>query len=64
MLRILLFHQKQCLNIYYHFWRDHESSGFQKLAVNKWICRKLCHYFLIKSNLILIYFRNKVISGE
>ena len=24
------------MNIYYHFWRDHDSSGFQKLAVNKW----------------------------
>ena len=26
--------------------RDHESSGFRKLVVNKWICRKNCVYFL------------------
>ena len=26
--------------------RDHESGGFRKLAVNKWICRKTCDYFL------------------
>ena len=26
---------------------DHKSSGFQKLVLNKWICRKTCDYFLI-----------------
>ena len=25
---------------------DHESSGFRKLAVNKWTCRKNCDFFL------------------
>ena len=36
---------------YYHlvpteiFRRDHERSSFQKLAVNKWICRKNYDYF-------------------
>ena len=29
----------ECMNISYHFRRDHESSGFRKQAVNKWICR-------------------------
>ena len=28
------------------FRRDHESSGFRKLAVNEWICRKNGNYFL------------------
>ena len=26
---------------------DHKSSGFRKLALNKWICRKTRDYFLI-----------------
>ena len=29
------------------FRSDHESSGFRKLAVNKWICRKNMIIFLI-----------------
>ena len=28
------------MSIYHHFRRGHESSGFRKLAVNKWICEK------------------------
>ena len=38
------------VSIYHRFWRDHESSGFRKLAVNKWICRKNCDYLLIFGN--------------
>ena len=40
MLRALVFYQKQCMRIEYHFRRDHESSGIRKLLVNKLICRK------------------------
>ena len=28
----------KCKSLYYHFRQDHESSSFQKLAGNKWIC--------------------------
>ena len=38
------------MSIYHHFKRDHESSGFLKLAVNKWICEK---------NLRLIFLKKK-----
>ena len=30
----------ECISIEYHFRPDNEISGFQKLAVNKWTCRK------------------------
>ena len=33
----------ECMSIYYHFRRDHESSDFSK---NQWFCRKMCYYFL------------------
>ena len=48
MLQISLFYQKQnvCMGIYYHFRRDHGSSAFRNLAVNKRVCQKICDYFL------------------
>ena len=36
----------ECKSIYYHFKRDRESSSFQKLARNKWICWKTCDVFI------------------
>ena len=36
----------ECISIQYYFRRDHESNGFRKPGVNKWICRKSCDYFL------------------
>ena len=30
----------ECKSIYYYFRRDHESTSFQKLARNKWICQE------------------------
>ena len=35
----------ECKYIYYHYWRDHESSSFRKLARNKWICPEICDFF-------------------
>ena len=46
MLGVLVFYQKQCISIYYHFRHDHGSSGFRKLARSKWICQRNCDYFL------------------
>ena len=48
MLRIFLFSQKQNVwaFIYYHLRRDHESSDYRKLAINKWICPK--KFWLLK----------------
>ena len=40
------FIKSRMYSIYYHFRRDHENSGFRKLAINKWICKKNCDYFL------------------
>ena len=51
----------ECKSIYYHFKRDRESSSFQKLARNKWICWKTCDVF-IKFRLqktTLFYFTGK-----
>ena len=37
-------------SIYYHFTHDHKSSGFRKLARNKWICWEICNFFVIKTH--------------
>ena len=37
------------MSILFHFRRDGETSGFRKLVVNKWICRKSSGYFHEKS---------------
>ena len=42
----------ECVSIYYHFKRDHESSSYRKLARNKWICRETFD-FLVKIELNL-----------
>ena len=39
----------ECKSIYYHFWRDHESSSFGKLARNEWICPEIWDFFVIKT---------------
>ena len=36
------------MNGKYNLSRDHESTGIQKLSVNKCICQKNCGYFLEK----------------
>ena len=47
------------MSIYYHFRRDHESSSFQKLARNKWICRETFDFFLVINLLRVDVFQEK-----
>ena len=50
----------ECKSIYYHFRHDHESSSFQKLARNKWICRETCDFFRDQFTLLAVNsFRNR-----
>ena len=50
----------ECKSIYYHFGHDHESSSFQKLARNKWICRETCDFFRDQFTLLAVNsFRNR-----
>ena len=42
----------ECVSIYYHFKRDHESISFRKPARNKLICRETFD-FLVKIELYL-----------
>ena len=42
MLQVFVFYQKQNVWALMSFWKQ----CFWKLAINKWICRKNCEYFL------------------
>ena len=46
MLRVLYFIKNKICEHLISIKRFHENSSFRKLAVNKWICRMNCDYFL------------------
>ena len=50
----------ECKSIYYYFRRYHESSSFQKLARNKWICQEIYDFFSYPLRQFLVLFRKLI----
>ena len=64
MLRVLCFIKNRMYEIWYHFSRDHESSGFQKLPVNKSICQKKSHFFRWSAILLFSQFSKTLLNTK
>ena len=51
----------ECKSIYYYYFRRyHESSSFQKLARNKWICQEIYDFFSYPLRQFLVLFRKLI----